>query len=127
MERDQARDAHLGDVELGATNLSSQPNATAPASSMSAYDVIESFITLDQDKDGQINNVEFIEGLKSNWQIAQKFGLDQNVVLDDVPREKYDLVFGQIDHDHSKSIDVSMFTATYQIYWILSGAGIASA
>jgi Ca2+-binding EF-hand superfamily protein len=105
MEREQARgEAKLGDVELGATNLSSEPRTF----SMSASEVIESFITLDEDKDGLISNVEFIEGLKSNWHIAQKFGLDQNTVMDNVQQKKYNLVFGQIDTDHSKSIDVSM-------------------
>ena len=63
---------------------------------MTAYEVIECFIVLDQDRDGQVSNAEFIEGLKSNWQIAEKFGLERNAVLDDVPKEKYDLVFGQV-------------------------------
>jgi hypothetical protein len=80
----------------------------APAKEMTAAQVIECFIVLDVDRNGQLTNEEFIQGLKVNWQIAQKFGLEQNIVLEDVPREKYDLVFGQIDYDSSKTISVSM-------------------
>ena len=100
-------EVQTSDVVLAVTSPPFQQVPSGPAKSMNALEVIDCFIALDQDKDGKINNVEFIQGLKSNWQIAQKFGLEQNMVLDDVPREKYDLVFGQIDNDHSKSVDVS--------------------
>jgi hypothetical protein len=108
VDRAEAR-AQPNDIELGMTtqeNSMSTTPAAGPAKSMTPFEVIDSFIVLDQDRDGQVSNVEFIQGLKSNWQIAQKFGLERNIVLDDVPQEKYDLVFGQIDNDGSKSINV---------------------
>ena len=100
------RDVELGKIGMIAPPILAAPPASGPAQSMTAYEVIDSFIALDQDKDGHISHDEFIAGLKANWQIAEKFGLARNAVLDDVPQEKYDLVFGQIDNDSSKSIDV---------------------
>jgi hypothetical protein len=40
---------------------------------------------------------------KANWQIAQKFGLEQNMVLEDLPKEKYDLDLGQIDEKNQRT------------------------
>ena len=91
------------DIESGLTKRSS--GLTKP---MTAYEVVDAFITLDQDKDGQITNKEFVDALKENPQIAEKFGLEQSLVLEEVPRERYDLVFGQIDYDHSQTVDVSL-------------------
>ena len=96
------------DIESAVKNNPYTGPSAGPAKTMTAYEVIDAFVTLDQDKDGQVTNTEFVDGLKANWQIAQKFGLEQNLVLEDVSREKYDLVFGQVDYDNSKTIDVSL-------------------
>ena len=105
-DKAQPTDVELGQIGMTAPPTPPAPPASGPAKSMTAFEVIDSFIVLDQDKDGHISHDEFIAGLKANWQIAEKFGLERNMVLDDVPQEKYDLVFGQIDNDSSKSIDV---------------------
>jgi hypothetical protein len=104
------------DVELGGMPPQANPAApppppagaapVGPAMTMTPFEVIDSFIVLDVDRNGQLTHEEFIQGLKANRQIAQKFGLDQNVVLEDVSKEKYDLVFGQIDNDSTKTISV---------------------
>jgi hypothetical protein len=122
VDRASAR-VKLTDVELGIKmdeNLLPLPAAAAagPAKSMTAFEVIDCFIVLDQDRNGEISHAEFIQGLKSNSQLAQKFGLEQNFELEDVTKEKYDLVFGQIDNDASKSINVCPCTIIPNVFRI---------
>ena len=85
--------------------ISTQPIGV-PSNTWTAIDVIMSFRTLDTDKDGQISNIEFVQGLKSNWDLAQKFGLSESIYQEQTTRDKYDLVFGQIDYNNSKTINV---------------------
>jgi hypothetical protein len=121
------------DVELGRMPPQANPAApppppagaasVGPAMTMTPFEVIDSFIVLDVDRNGQLTHEEFIQGLKANRQIAEKFVLDQNVVLEDVSKEKYDLVFGQIDNDSTKTISVRvdlkfrLFRRAYAAYF----------
>jgi hypothetical protein len=110
------RSLQPADVELGMAMQGDRlppPAAAGPAKSMTPFEVMDCFIVLDQDRDGEVSNTEFIQGLKSNSLLAQKFGLEQTSALNDDSKQKYDLVFGQFDNDTSKSINVcslSMFT-----------------
>jgi hypothetical protein len=69
------KDLEQKDIELGMT---AKENLFPYAS-----------IVLDQDVDGRVLIVEFIQGLMPNRQIAQIFGLSCH----DVPKENYDLTF----------------------------------
>jgi hypothetical protein len=99
------------DVELGGMPPQANPSTPAgtapvgPSMTMTPSEVIDTFIVLDVDRNGQLTHKEFIQGLKAYGQIAQKFGLEQNVQKN-VTKEKYDLIFGQIDSDSTKTISV---------------------
>lgn len=49
---------------------------------------------------------EFIRGLKSNLEVARKLGMPTNIRAEDGTRESYQLAFGKMDADESKTIDV---------------------
>jgi hypothetical protein len=110
VDRSSARAEHPSDIELG---ISAQEHdftkvaATCPTKSITASEIIDCFIIMDHNRDGKVSNVEFDEALKSDSQLAQKFGLhwtpDESPIL---TLQKNDLLFGQIDYDRSKSIDV---------------------
>ncbi len=82
----------------------------APASSCTPIDVILDFKSLDQDQSGEITAVEFIDGLRSNRQLAAKFGLTDNILSENGTREKYELTFGNIDYNHTATVNVLAFT-----------------
>jgi len=71
-----------------------------------ADEVYEIFAALDANGDGEISHAELIKGLKSNPMVASKLGMPSNIRAEDGTRESYQLAFGKIDNDGSKSIDV---------------------
>ncbi len=73
-------------------------------------DVILDFMVLDQNRDGEITAVEFIDGLRSNRQLASKFGLS-DYFIDDGTRTKHELIFGSIDYNQSETVNVTQFLA----------------
>jgi hypothetical protein len=86
----------------------------APASSCTPTDVILGFKTLDQDRNGEITAVEFIDGLLSNQQLASKFGLHDDILNEYETRAKYELTFGKMDYNHSGTLDVLTFPVLIQ-------------
>ena len=72
-DKAQPTDVELGQIGMTAPPTPPAPPASGPAKSMTAFEVIDSFIVLDQDKDGHISHDEFIAGLKANWQIAESY------------------------------------------------------
>jgi hypothetical protein len=93
--------------------LGNTPNTDAPSSHIGCtpIDVILDFKILDQNKDGEITAVEFIDGLRSNRQLASKFGLSDDCMNDDGTRTKYELIFGSIDYNHSETVNVIQIPA----------------
>lgn len=81
----------------------------SPTPTYSPIDVILDFKTLDQNRDGAITAVEFVDGLRSNPQLALKFGLADDVLNAKETREKYDLKFRTIDYNHSDIVNVMPF------------------
>ncbi len=73
---------------------------------ISPIDVILDFKTLDQNSDGEITAVEFIDGLRANRQLAAKFGLADDILDENGTREKYELKFGTIDYNRSETVNV---------------------
>jgi hypothetical protein len=82
------------------------------APNFTPIDVICDFKTIDLDKNGEITAVEFIDGLRSNRQLASKFGLSDDILNESGTREKYELTFGTIDYNHSATVNV--LTLLYQ-------------
>jgi hypothetical protein len=80
--------------------------ASGAASGCTPMDVILDFKILDQNKDGEITAVEFIDGLRSNRQLASKFGLSDDILDEIGTRTKYELIFGSIDYNHSETVNV---------------------
>jgi hypothetical protein len=80
--------------------------SSAPPAAMTAIEVIFDFKTLDQNHDGEISAVEFMDGLRSNRQLASKFGLSDDILNEDGTRAKYELTFGSIDHNQHQSVNV---------------------
>jgi hypothetical protein len=73
---------------------------------LTAIEVILDFRTLDQNRDGEITAVELIDGLRSNRQLASKYGLSDDVLDESEIRERYELTFGSIDYNHSRTVKV---------------------
>ena len=92
--------------------LGNTPDTDAPSSHIGCtpIDVILDFKILDQNKDGEITAVEFIDGLRSNRQLASKFGLS-DYFIDDGTRTKHELIFGSIDYNQSETVNVTQFLA----------------
>ncbi len=74
-----------------------------------AIDVIRDFRTLDRDRNGEITAVEFIHGIRSNPQLASKFGLSEDILSENGTRAKYELKFGSIDHNHTETVNVPQY------------------
>jgi len=89
--------------------------AKAPggAAKLTALEVINMFKTLDINGDGEVTHVEFLKGLKINPSIADKLGMPKDVRAEDGTRDSYQLAFGQIDNDGSKTIDLSELLEFY--------------
>jgi hypothetical protein len=85
----------------GCTPIHATPNGCTP------IDVILDFKSLDQNKDGEITAAEFIDGLRSNRQLALKFGLSDNILDEKKTRTRYELIFGSIDYNHSETVHVN--------------------
>ncbi len=84
-------------------------SSASPSNACTLIDVILDFKTLDQDRNGEISAVEFIDGLRSNRQLASKFGLSDDILKENGTREKYELTFGSIDYNHSETVNVIHF------------------
>ena len=78
----------------------------SPSKGCTPIDVILDFKTLDQDRNGEISAGEFINGLRSNRQLASKFGLSDDILNENGTRAKYELAFGSIDHNHAETVNV---------------------
>jgi hypothetical protein len=122
---DQAQGTELGvaslridrqhSEELGNTpdtDVPRPPDTDVPKPQIgnTAMDVVLDFKVLDQNKDGEITAAEFIDGLRSNRQLASKFGLSEDFI-DDGTRTKYELIFGCIDYNQSETVNVTQFPA----------------
>jgi hypothetical protein len=80
--------------------------SSPPPAALTPIDVILDFKTIDQNHDGEISAVEFIDGLRSNRQLAAKYGLSDDILNENGTRAKYDLAFGSIDYNHSETVNV---------------------
>jgi hypothetical protein len=98
----------LGNTSEGNTSdlIKGAVMSASPSNGCTAIDVIIDFRTLDQNKNGEITALEFMDGLRSNRQLASKFGLSDDILEENGTREKYELKFGIIDIDHSKTVNV---------------------
>ena len=90
-----------------------------PQEKLSFEDIGEIFETLDKNGDGSITHAEFIVGLKKNPWVAEKLGMPSHVRQEDGSRESYQLSFGKIDKDSSKSIEFAELCA----FFGFSGSG----
>jgi hypothetical protein len=79
-------------------------------------EIKEIFATLDKNGDGDITHAEFITGMKKNPWVATKLGMPTNVRQEDGTRESYQLSFGKIDNDNSKSIQFSELCRFFGYY-----------
>ena len=70
-------------------------------------EVHEIFSVLDKNGDGEISQAEFLKGLKAHPLLAAKLGMPFDICLDDADRNSYQLAFGKMDNDGSKSISMS--------------------
>lgn len=75
------------------------------AQKLSFEELKEIFGLLDKDGDGSITHTECIIGLKKYGWIADKLGMPSNIRQEDGSRESYQVIFGRIDHDSSKTIE----------------------
>jgi Ca2+-binding EF-hand superfamily protein len=74
-----------------------------------ASEVVKDFEALDINKDGEISAIEFIDGLRSNEELAKKFGLSSDILSEFGDRKAYEVRFGSMDTNSTKSVDVSDF------------------
>ena len=77
------------------------------ASTIPAAEIVKDFEARDLNKDGEISANEFIDGLRSNEELAKKFGLSSDVLNDYGTRQEYEIRFEKIDSNSSKTVDVS--------------------
>jgi len=89
------------------------PLRDAKTPAMTALEVINIFKTLDINGDGEVSHAEFIKGLKLNPSIAEKLGMPTEIRAEDGTRGSYQLAFGQIDNDGSKTIDLTELLEFY--------------
>ena len=80
---------------------------------LTALEVINMFKTLDRNGDGELSHAEFLKGIKMNPLIGEKLGMPKDVRAEDGTRDSYQLAFGQIDNDGSKTIDLSELLEFY--------------
>ena len=69
-------------------------------------DVEEIFAALDKNGDGSITQAEMIRGLKRHPWAASKLGMPSQIRQEDGTRNSYQLAFGSMDSDESKTIDL---------------------
>jgi len=83
------------------------------APKLTALELINIFKTLDLNGDGEVSHAEFVKGLRKNPTIAEKLGMPTDIRAEDGTRESYQLAFGQIDNNDSKSIDLTELLEFY--------------
>jgi hypothetical protein len=83
---------------------------------LSFREITDIFNTLDKNGDGKITHAEFIIGLKRHAWIAEKLGMPAHVRQEDGSRETYQLSFGMIDNDNSKTIEFKELCAFFGYY-----------
>ena len=66
----------------------------------------EIFAVLDRNGDGVIPHAELIRGLRENAQLSSKLGMPSHIRAEDGTRTAYQLAFGMMDTDDSKTISV---------------------
>ena len=92
--------------------------AVSPPVSLTPMDVILDFKALDQDHNGEISAIEFMDGLRSNRLLATKFGLSDDILEENGTRARYELTFGTIAYDHNEIVDVKLPSLPeYTIYF----------
>ena len=74
-------------------------------------DVEEIFAALDQNGDGSITQAEMIRGLKQHPWAASKLGMPSHIRQEDQTRNRYQLAFGSMDSDESKTIELDELLA----------------
>lgn len=95
------------DEQAYADTVKSTPSPAAlPPATLTAIEVVLDFKTLDQNQDGEISAVEFIDGLRSQPHLASRFGLSDDILNDNGTRTKYELTFRIIDYNHSETVNV---------------------
>jgi hypothetical protein len=75
---------------------------------ISAVEVVTIFRKLDRQGNGEISIAEFISGLKASPDSAEKFGMPEEIRKESDARDTYELAFGKLDVQISKSVSVSI-------------------
>jgi len=101
----------ISPATASATTQALTTTLAAGAPHLTALEVINIFKTLDLNGDGEISHAEFIRGCKSNPSIAEKLGMPAGAQSQN--NRSYQLAFGKIDHDHSKTIDLMEMLGYY--------------
>ncbi|KAJ1487616.1 hypothetical protein T484DRAFT_2207523 [Baffinella frigidus] len=71
------------------------------------------FAALDTNADGAISQIEFVKGLRKNSALAMLLHLPTHIEQESESRTIFQLAFGSMDKDDSKTIDLSEFLAFY--------------
>jgi len=74
-------------------------------------DVEKIFAALDKNGDGSITQAEMIRGLKQHPWAASKLGMPSHIRQEDQTRSCYQLAFGSMDSDESKTIELDELLA----------------
>ena len=99
------RDRQSRDGDM-AEQASSAAGTAFPAPAISMEALAQVFATLDTNQDGKLSHAEFIRGLKKHPEIANLMGMPASIQQEDGTRDKYQLAFGEMDADGSKSIEL---------------------
>jgi len=87
---------------LSADQCKGDGGATLPL-----HEVVHIFKTLDKNGDGHISNAECLKGIQANPQIAKLLGMPPVVHSGDGTKDVYSRIFGSIDVDNDKTIELS--------------------
>jgi len=91
----KGEDETAGPIDLPARNIGFY---------LPELEVYEIFAALDHNGDGSISQAEFIRGLKQHPWAASKLGMPSHIRQEDGTRTSYQLAFGTMDSDESKTI-----------------------
>ncbi len=102
-----------GSIAITRRPVSNEATKQVTKPALSLEDLQNIFATLDKNHDGQISHIEFIRGLKQNPWIADKLDMPDHIQQEDGTRDRYQLSFGEIDADDSKTISLSELCRFY--------------
>ena len=101
--RRRDRQSRDGDI---AEQAASAAGTAIPAPAISMEALAQVFATLDTNQDGKLSHAEFIRGLKKHPEIANLMGMPASIQQENGTRDKYQLAFGEMDADGSKTIEL---------------------